>query len=832
MFPILLTVSPVRDTDNSIIGASAIARDVTEQNETFAAAERMAAIVADSDDAILSETLDGILTSWNPAAERMYGYTSEEMIGRSIDLLSPVGETGAVRSILDKIRDGQHVERQDIVRVRKDGTTLTVSMSVSPIHDRDGSIVGASAIARDVTEARLAFEAARSMIESSLDSMVAISPEGRITDVNGAAVKVTGVPRDALIGTAFSDCFTEPEKAKAIYELVFTQGMAVDYPLTMRHKDGTLTEVLYNASVYRDSSGHARGVFAAARDVTELNRAAEIARSLVAAEDLVRTVMASATIGIALTDSDGFFRVVNRSLCDLLGYDEAWFLAHRLHDMVYHADLRDVRQDGVSSFDGSLNAPAVIVRLLRADGATVWTRWVTVLVHQADRDPDMLMVQVEDITAEHDAQEALAYQALHDPLTGLHNRAWILDILKGDLQTAERAGTAVGMLFMGLDNFKVVNDSLGHAAGDEVLNTVARRIEGALRSEDRAGRFGGDEFVIVVQNVHDVLDVERFAERLSAVIAADLQVQGHRIVPAASMGIALSTPTSTPESLLRDSESAMFRAKAAGRARWQFFDEAMHAQAVARLILEDQLRDAVTAAEFVVYYQPIVSLADSHIAGHEALVRWAHPTRGLLSPGEFLDVAEDSGLITAIGAQVLDQACAMLAARPDLPGPISVNVSAVQLSSADWLDSVTTTLATHRVDPARLVIEITETAALSITDSALLALECLRGLGIGIHLDDFGTGYSSISVLRDVPVTGVKLDLSFVRDLTPGKSQANELTHGLSVLVTGMHLTGIAEGIETQMQAHILGEQGWECGQGYYFGKPAPTPISGRYLLR
>jgi diguanylate cyclase (GGDEF)-like protein/PAS domain S-box-containing protein len=828
VFPISLTVSPVRDSDNSIVGATAIARDVTELNQTFAAAQRMAAIVADSDDAILSATLDGVLTSWNPAAERMYGYTSEEMIGRSNELLSPVGETDVIRRILDRIRAGQHVERQDVVRVRKDGTTLTVSMSVSPIHDLDGRIVGVSVIARDVTEARLAFGAARSMIESSLDSMVAISPEGRITDVNGAAVKVTGIPRDALIGTAFSDCFTEPEKAKAIYELVFTQGMAVDYPLTMRHTDGTLTEVLYNASVYRDSAGNARGVFAAARDVTELNRAAQIARSLVAAEDLVRTVMASATIGIALTDSDGSFRVVNRALCDLLGYDEAWFLAHRLHDMVYPADLRTVLQGEASSFDGSLNTPAVIVRVSRADHATVWTRWVTVLVHQADGDPDLLMVQVEDITAEHDAQEALAYQTLHDPLTGLHNRAWILDILKGDLQTAERAGTAVGVLFVGLDNFKVVNDSLGHAAGDEVLTTVAHRIEGALRSEDRAGRFGGDELVVVVQDVHDVLDVEHFAERLSAVIAADLQVQGHRIVPTASIGIALSTPTSTPESLLRDTESAMFRAKAAGRARWQFFDDTMHAQAVARLVIEDQLRDAITAEEFVVYYQPIVALADSHIVGHEALVRWAHPTRGLLSPGEFLDIAEDSGLITAVGAQVLDQACAMLAARPDLPGPISVNVSAVQLSSADWLDSVTTTLATHRVDPARLVIEITETAALSMTDSALLALECLRGLGVGIHLDDFGTGYSSISVLRDVPVTGVKLDLSFVRGLTPGKSQANELAHGLSVLVNGMHLTSIAEGIETQLQARILGQQGWECGQGYYFGRPAAIPLSGQ----
>jgi len=708
VFPVSLTVAPIRDEAGAVIGTTAIPRDVTDQRRAFEAAQQMAAIIENSDDAIIGKTLGGVITSWNPAAERMYGYTSEEMIGRSIDLLSPVDEAEEVRSILARIRDGQHVERLNTVRVRQDGTTLTVSLTVSPIHDPDGTVVGASTIARDITQALLA---------------------------------------------------------------------------------------------------------------------AQIAKSLVAAEDLVRTVMASASIGIALTDSDGSFRVVNQSLCDLLGYDEAWFLGHRLHDMVHPGDLPEVLRESAQIFAGSLNAPAAILRLVRADGATVWARRVAVLIRDAGGDPNLLMVQVEDITAEHDAQEALAYQAFHDPLTGLYNRSWVLDILNVDLQAAKRLGTSVATLFVDLDNFKVVNDSLGHAAGDEVLAIIANRIRGSLRPEDRVGRFGGDEFVIVVQNMVDVLEVERFAERVSTVIAADLLVHDHRIVPTASIGIALSTASSTPESLLRDADSAMFRAKAAGRDCWQFFDEAMHAQAVARLTVEDQLRDAIIRKEFVVYYQPIVALDDSHVVGHEALVRWAHPTRGLLAPGAFLDVAEDSGLIRAIGAQVLDQACAMLAARPDLPGPISVNVSAVQLSSPDWLAAVTDALTAHEVDPARLVVEVTETAALSMTDAALLALESLRGLGVGIHLDDFGTGYSSISVLRDLPVTGVKLDLRFVHDLTPGKSQANALAHGLSGLVNGMHLTGIAEGVETEMQAHILRTQGWKCGQGYYFGRPAAMPV-------
>ncbi|WP_156109929.1 bifunctional diguanylate cyclase/phosphodiesterase, partial [Cryobacterium sp. MLB-32] len=459
---------------------------------------------------------------------------------------------------------------------------------------------------------------------------------GLITDANEATVRATGIPRVDLIGTAFSDVFTEPEKAEAIYQLVFEKGMAVDYPLTMRHRDGTLMEVLYNASVYRDIGGTVLGVFAAARDVT-------VARQ---------------------------------------------------------------------------------------------------------------------------AEEALTYQAFHDSLTGLHNRAWILDILTADLRAAKRVDHSVGALFVDLDRFKVVNDSLGHAAGDEVLTAVANRIVSALRPGDRVGRFGGDEFVIVIQDVHDAQDVLHCAKRVSDSISADLQVRGHRIVPTVSIGIATSTPTSTPDSLLRDADSALFRAKIAGRARWRFFDDAMHAQAVARLTLEDELRDAISRKQFVVYYQPIVALADSRVVGHEALVRWAHPHRGLLSPGEFLDVAEDTGLISDIGAQVLDQACALLAERPDLPGPISVNVSTVQLATPGWLASVRDTLKARQVDPARIVIEVTETAVLNLIESARQALETLRELGVGLHLDDFGTGYSSISVLRDLPVTGVKLDLRFVQDLT------------------------------------------------------------------
>ena len=244
--------------------------------------QRMSAIIQNADDAIISKTLEGIILSWNPAAERMYGYSGEEIIGKSIDLISPTHLADETDSILTRVKAGQHIDHLESVRIRKDGTAITVSLSISPIRDENDAIVGASTITHDVTESRQAFESARSMIESSLDSLVAISPEGMITDVNEATIKVTGVPREELIGTAFSECFTDPEKANAIYQMVFAQGMAVDYPLTMRHRDGTLTDVRYNASVYRDASGNVLGVFAAARDVTK-QKQAQYARSLIEA---------------------------------------------------------------------------------------------------------------------------------------------------------------------------------------------------------------------------------------------------------------------------------------------------------------------------------------------------------------------------------------------------------------------------------------------------------------------------------------------------------------------------------------------------------------------
>ena len=571
----------------------------------------------------------------------------------------------------------------------------------------------------------------------------------------------------------------------------------------------------------RDEHGLIVGLRGYALDITERKEAEQ---ALASSESLFRTAMLSSPIGMALSELDGSFRVVNGSLCRMLGRDEAWLTAHTIQDVVHPDDVEEIVRERAADIVRDVDAQMKVLRFLRADGHVLWVKRAAELIPGAIGSPDHLLVQYVDTSAEHDALEALAYQAFHDPLTGLRNRAWILDGLEVDLRTAPRIGDRVGVLFIDLDNFKIVNDSLGHAAGDEVLRTVADRIAGVLRPRDRVGRSGGDEFIVVVPDVRNSRQTERVAERIVSAVGTELIIRGHTIVPTVSIGIALNTPDSTSATLLRDADAALFRAKAAGRSRWQFFDSAMHAHAVERLTIEHEIRQGLGAAEFVVHYQPIVTLADRRVAGYEALVRWQHPTRGLLSPIHFLPTAEDSGLIVGIGEHVLDQVCALLETSPDLPGPISVNVSPVQLARAGWLHGFTDTLTRHGVDPRRIVVELTETAVMSLLAGTRADLTTLRDLGVGIQVDDFGTGFSSISLLRDLPVTGLKLDASFVADLSEDDDVANALSTGLAGLVNGLHLVGIAEGVESEGQHRVLLREGWSLAQGYLYGRPAPQP--------
>ncbi len=558
------------------------------------------------------------------------------------------------------------------------------------------------------------------------------------------------------------------------------------------------------------------------RDVTRYVQAtAQLAES----EMLFRTAMDASAVGMGLHDEAGAFLRVNPALCRILKREADDLVGRRLLDLVHPDDVEHVHHAGPALASRPGDPVTLELRLLTSDGSPVWVRASGALVPEQEDRPFHIITHFVDVTVEQAQRVELEYRALHDPLTGLYNRAWILDMLDNELRVAERNQETVAVFYIDLDNFKVINDSLGHAAGDEVLSAVSRRIVGTLRARDYAARLGGDEFLVVGADMYGPGEAEAVAARVTRVINDVLEIDGHPLVLGASVGVALSTKGSTSASLLRDADSALFRAKANGRGRWQFFDATMHAAALTRLTSEADLRRGLAAHEFVPYFQPIVSLDPVRVTGYEALVRWNHPERGLVPPGDFLPVAEETGLVIDLGAQMLEQVCSLITARPDLTATFSVNKSPLQINRPEWRAHFLDTVLRHRVDPRRLVIEVTESAVLSHIDKVADDLRHLRALGVGLHVDDFGTGYSSIALLRDLPVTGIKLDRSFTEHVVDLR-EARVVAAGLASLADGLDLLSIAEGIEEPEQATMLAELGWTHAQGYYFGRPVPVPAT------
>jgi diguanylate cyclase (GGDEF)-like protein len=422
--------------------------------------------------------------------------------------------------------------------------------------------------------------------------------------------------------------------------------------------------------------------------------------------------------------------------------------------------------------------------------------------------------------------EALGYQAVHDPLTQLPNRMLFVDRLHQALARAARHHTGIAVLFLDLDRFKAINDSLGHAAGDQVLTTVAVRIRDYLRPEDTVARLGGDEFTILLEDITQVWDATQVAERVSEAVQAPVLIQGHELVITTSIGIALSTTgQDRPDDLLRNADVAMYRAKAQGPARYTVFDATMSAQAIERLQLETELRQAVERQALEVYYQPTVDCTTGRIVGFEALVRWPHPQRGLLKPATFIPVAEETGLIRELGRWVLAEACrqarAWQAQYPEQPLTMSVNLSVKQFQQPGLAQEVAQVLRETGLPARSLVLEITESAAMQEVEVAIDTLQELKVLGVMLAIDDFGTGYSSLAYLKRLPIDALKIDRSFVARLGQAWEDTAIVEAIIGVAKT-LQLRVTGEGIETVEQLAQLRVLRCDLGQGYYVGMPLP----------
>ncbi len=458
-------------------------------------------------------------------------------------------------------------------------------------------------------------------------------------------------------------------------------------------------------------------------------------------------------------------------------------------------------------------------------------RWFNVRVTRfGDTETVRVVIAHEDISSRKSAEEQLLHEAYHDVLTGLPNRALFTDRLgRAIIRTKQSRDFHFAVLFLDLDGFKVVNDSLGHTAGDQLLVGIGRRLEECVRNGDTVARLGGDEFAILINDVGDTDETISMAERLQRELSLPFLLGGHEVFTSASIGIAASDPRyDRPVEMLRDADTAMYRAKALGKAHHVVFDQAMHTSVVNRLRLETDLRRAIERNEFRVVYQPIIELATTRVAGFEALVRWHHPERGLVPPGEFITAAEETGLIIPLDLWVIHEACRQMRAwQQEFPGALplmlSVNLSSKQFAHPNLIDRIDEILADTAIDPTCLRLEITESVIMGQPEAAMDKLRQIKQRGLTLSMDDFGTGYSSLSYLHKFPFNVLKIDRSFVSRIGPN-GEDSEIVATIVALAHNLGMKVVAEGVETAEQAARLRALRCQYAQGFYFDRPLSAP--------
>ncbi len=569
--------------------------------------------------------------------------------------------------------------------------------------------------------------------------------------------------------------------------------------------------------------GTVRGVVTTFTDITEQRQAAEL---LLASEQRFRLLTESLPVGVYQTDAMNEVTYVNPKWCEITEIAEEDAIGLRFIDHIHPDDV----DPAAEQFRQSRISQGGFRMQMRFTTGTGKLRWLSTYgVPTFDDETGKLrslIGSIEDVTPYVTAQESLTHAATHDPLTDLPNRSLMLDHLELALSRTERDRSRVALLFLDLDRFKQVNDTMGHDAGDDLLVEVARRLGGIVRPSDTVSRIGGDEFVVLCTEVADEHHALAVAQRVLSVIEAEpFHLWGTKIAVTASIGIALS-PVGTPahpEALLRDADAAMYRAKENGRARLELFDEAMRIRAARRLELSDELARAVEQGDILVHYQPCIDLPTGRMTGVEALARWLHPTRGMLPPSEFIPIAEETGLIVGLGLRVLATACRQICVWEDLLGDdaprVHVNISARQLSANNLPLIVRQLLDQSEIDPANLCLEITESVLMEDAASAVDALERLKQLGVALAIDDFGTGYSSLSYLRRFPIDVLKVDQSFIAGLGPDPEDS-AIVAAIISLARSLDLVPLAEGVETLEQVALLEALGCTGAQGYLFAKP------------
>ncbi|MEM9770163.1 MAG: EAL domain-containing protein [Cyanobacteria bacterium P01_D01_bin.73] len=606
----------------------------------------------------------------------------------------------------------------------------------------------------------------------------------------------------------------------------------------LQSKDGSYKWILDRGQALWDRDGTAIRMVGSCTDIDDRKRAEASLRS---SEERFRAIIEQAAVGISQLDRDGYYVKVNEKFCSLLGYHESEILGLNYQDLTFSEDLQQNVDSSQRLWLGDIQSFSMEKRYVRKDKRLQWTNVTVSLVLPSNQEDAYTIAVVEDISARKEAEEKLTYTAFYDALTELPNRNLFVDRLQGTLRKSQRhLDRLYSVLYIDLDRFKVVNDSLGHHAGDDLLVQIGQRLLKCVRCNDMVARLGGDEFAILLDDMESVDDATHIADRIQEHLRQPFRIQEHDFYTSASIGIALSVEPNSQapyhrwESWMRDADIAMYAAKRKGKSCYEVFNAKMHQHTLTQLRLETDLRQAITKDELELYFQPIVFLQDLTLKGFEALIRWKHPQRGWISPGEFISVAEETDLILHLGQWVLETACDKVKAWCDRgwmkPGmTVSVNVSGRQFTQPDLVETIQSTIIDKQVEPAYLRLEVTETAITDNIESVIDRLARLQLFGIQSCIDDFGTGYSSLSRLQSFPIHALKVDQSFVQHM--GDEEGIAVVRTILNLARGLKMSTIAEGIETLDQLNRLKSLGCDYGQGYLFSRPLDSPQA-EFLLQ
>lgn len=799
--------------------------DISEAKQTEEALRlsegKFASVFAQCPDMLVIARLsDGCFLEANPAFAEQIGVSPADVVGRVPSELNIWGIPDIGHSLLQRLQKGS-IRNLEMPFRRSDGRLFTGLLSAEPF-DLD-STAAVVLVVRDITplkeaqqQLQMSEEKFAKAFHSSPDGLlITRQNDGLLVEVNDGFSRITGYHSSLSLDRTTLDLgiWVDLNERQQLLEQLRRDGFVKDFTSHIRRRDGQIRLCEISARPLPIAGEDC--MLTIARDITDRHQMQEKLQ-------LAATVFESTAEGVLITDTRQRINAVNRAFSEITGYSEQEalgdtprLLASGLHDSAFYAAMwYQLTAEG--HWQGEISN--------RRKNGEIYPSWLTIsAVRNRDKFITHFVAVFADISSLKQAQARLDYQAHHDPLTGLPNRTLFESRLHAALTHSRAAYSLGAVLFLDLDRFKHINDSLGHPVGDLLLKSIAVRLKENLRDIDTVARLGGDEFIILLPGLQNPTDAEVVATKLLNSFSAPFQAGDHEFFMSTSIGSALfPTDGADVATLIKNADAAMYRSKAKGRNRVEHYTRDLTAQASERIALEQELRRAIERNEFTLSYQPKISLLTQRLVGAEALIRWCHPTFGDVPPERFIPLAEENGMILQIGEWVLDTACRQLHEwnqRYDVFGPLSVNLAGAQLRQPNLVNKIERLLLQHQLQPGCLQLEITENFIMSQTEEALSVLHRLKTLGVQLAIDDFGTGYSSLSYLKRLPLDILKIDQSFVRGL-PDDPHDAAIVRAIIALGRSMQLTVIAEGVETPEQQQFLADEGCEQIQGYLVSLP------------